>query len=329
MILIQRPRRANCRGLTLLELLLTMGLLGLLLGTGVGVFASLDLSAERSPTVVRSVLASARSRASDEGQAVHVLVENEGQELVLHAPRIVASYSFESGARGPRGRAPELDGARRVDDGYLGSGLAFSGGGIDAKVRIDLGQDGRFDLRDGFALRMRVRADDTTGGALLDLGGVVRLEARDGGKLVASVVPNELNRIDLESPFGALGFGSWVEIGLTYDRVRLSITVDGFPVARMPLTDPLGEPKRELTLGGRPRPFPGLMDELVLWIYERQQAVALPEERRWPADAPTRIGFDRDGSLDPIAHPEGLELVFQVEGRDADVITVSRYGVVR
>lgn len=326
---IQRARRASRAGLTLLELLLTMGLLGLLLGTGVGVFASLDLGAERSPTVVRSVLTSGRSRASDEGQAVHVLVENEGQELVLRAPRIVASYSFESGASGPRGRAPELAGARRVDDGYLGAGLAFAGGGNDAKVRIDLGDDGRFDLREGFALRMRVRADDTTGGVLLDLGGVVRLEVRDGGQLVGSVVPDEQSRVDLESPFGALGFGRWAEVGMTYDRVRFSITVDGFPVARLSLTDPLGEPNRELILGGRPRPFPGLVDELVIWIYERQQAVVLPEERRWPKDGPTRISFDRDGSLDPGTHPEGFELVFQAEGRDADVIAVSRYGVVR
>lgn len=306
-----------------------MGLLGLLLGTGVGVFASLDLGAERSPTVVRSVLASGRSRASGEGQAVHVLVENEGQELVLRAPRIVASYSFESGARGPRGRAPEFDGARRVDDGYLGSGLTFAGGGNDAKVRIDLGEDGRFDLREGFALQMRVRAEDTTGGTLLDLGGVVRLEVRDGGKLVASVVPHELNRVDLESPFGALGFGYWVEVGVTYDRVRFSITVDGFLVARVPLSDPLAEPARELILGGRPRPFPGLVDELIFWIYERHQPVVLPEQRRWPKDAPAQISFGRDGSLDPIAHPEGLELVFQSSGQDADIITVSRYGVVR
>ena len=311
-----------------MELLVTMGLLGLMLGTGVGVLVNLDLEAQRTPTVARSVLAAARSRAASEGQAVHVLVEDEGRELVLRAPRVVGSFSFEAGARGLRGTSLVVEGARRVDDGYLGSGLTFSGGGNTARARVDL-TAGSFDPLEGFALRLWVRASDDSGGTVLDLGGIVRLETREGGRLLASLTPEGTSRVDLETPPGSLVAGTWVELGLAYDRVRFTLTVDGFPHARQPLGTPLARTKGDLVLGGRPRPFPGVIDELVIWTYERGTAVALADERRWPGDAPERISFDSAGALDPLEHESGLELTFAREGGEADVLMVGRYGVTR
>ena len=323
------PASTPRAGVTLLELLLVMAVIGLVLGAGVGVISTLDVQSDRAALVVRGALRAAQSTARTEQQPAWVAAEEDGSRLVVGVPRAVYSGGFggplEGGARGV---TPTPIGARLVDEGYLGGSVALTDGGLDARVEIALDLLGGLDLTEGFALRVHVRPSDLDGGRIVGLGEWVGLDARADGVVLGFVQPDGAQRVDVRSDRGALAAGRWTELGLVYDRARLRLLVDGFPVGIVEVTQRLGVLTEPVVLGGRPRPFPGLVDELVLWSYERSEPIALPETVAWPSDAPAVVRFGPDGALDPLAHEGEVRIPLTYPDGTTQAVRVGRHGIV-
>lgn len=333
-----RSARGARAGVTLLELLLVMAIMALLLGAGVGVFATADNDDTLAVSVLRSGLRTAQSAAHLEGLPAALLVQDGGRRLVLATPRVRGSWHFERETPGFGEQPPAipLGDPERVP-GYLGEGFDFTGLRADAGVAVPLHDSGAFDVTDGFAIGVALRCRDDLDGTIWRLGDVAGLESERGGRLSAWMVPGTADdptgqrrggRVDLELPPNSLPLGRWTRVDVVYDRFELRVLVDGFPAGILPLEDPLPRLKGPLVVGGRPRPFQGVVDELVVGTYERGDPLELSQGLVWVGKPPTAARFEADGGLDRTRH--GPELVWTVETADGErhSVRVTAYGTV-
>jgi type II secretory pathway pseudopilin PulG len=326
---------------TLLELLLVMAILALVFGAGAGLFASTELQGATAPGLVRSALRSAQSAAQLERLPTALWVDRTARTLELRTPRTLGTWQFEAPRAGRDDPAAELRGraigGATLDAAYVGAGLDFLGEERESSYVLPLQDSGEFDLREGLALSIALEPGDALDGNVWRLGTVAGLEYTRGGGLSAWVVPAAADdptgrrhaaRVDVSAPSASLPMDRWSVVELVYDRVELQLRIDGFPAGLVPLEDPLPVLDGPLVLGGRPRAFPGALDQLVVRVYERSEPLVLPETVGWPAGAPLRVRFEADGTLDRVRHPDGLVLRFEpVPGR-LEEVWVSTYGTV-
>jgi|GEM_PF-4159780 len=334
------------RGLTLLELLMVMTIVGIVFGLGLGAVSTMDPGKGADADLVRGALRSARSNALAERHpaAVEVLTDPDTQRTTLRVRRMrtVGTWHFERpDGRGTSGLSAEpTRGADQVDDGYLGRAIGLFGTAPDARVEIALHTLSRFDVRDGFSFDLFVRREDERGGTILRLGkrtAIASLEATDRGGLLAWVVPlyrdstgRELpgGRVDLRLPEGTVERDRWTRLTFMYDGAHVRLLVDGFLAGITPCEGPLAPLDEPLVLGGEPAPFPGSIDNLVMRTVDTSDPLPLSQNAVWPEDLPRRIQFDADGSLDAQLHGgRPLELVLPTDLEEP--IRIGRLGVVQ
>lgn len=339
---IGRRGRANA-GVTLLELLLVMGILALLFGAGVGVLASSNNDGPRALSVLRSGLRSAQSSAQLERLPSALLVESGGTELVLSTPRVRGTWHLERRAGERSGTSENQPLGLRVGDpgevpGFLGQGLDFTGGGGGMAFVAPIHESAAFELHDGFAIGIALRLADDVDAQIWRIADVAALEYERGGRLSAWVVPaaaddptgrRRAGRVDIDLPAGSIEFDRWTQVQVVYDRFEFRVLVDGFPAGIVELRDPLPRLKGPLIVGGKPRPVQGIVDELVIGIYERSEPIALPAGMVWIGEQPLAARFEADGTLDRARH--GRELNWEVETADGGrhSVSVSTYGAVQ
>ena len=332
----RRPERA---GLTLLELILTMGILGIVFGAGVGILTSLDLTSGQSAGLVRSALSAASGAALREGAPARLEVSADRSALYVIAPRTLGTWHFErDDGQGARGLATAFFGAGLVDEGHMGRALSFTGARRDAYAELGLLAGASFDPTAGFAIELALCLDDLSPGRVLDLAGVAGLDVVAGGALSGWILPARLDesgvevagaRRDAELPAGVLLPGRWVRVGFTYDRVELRISADGFPAAIVGEAAPLSRAKGAIVLGGAPRAFVGRVDTVVVRQAEVGEPLVLPEGTLWPADGPQAVRFEADGALDRGRHPAGLEIELDLPDGARAGVRVTSYGAVQ
>lgn len=339
-------RVAARRGLTLLELLMVMTIVGIVFGLGLGAVSTMDPGRGADTDLVRGALRSARASAVAERHpaALEVLIDPETQRPSLRVRRMrtLGTWHFERpDGRGTSGlNAEPIKGARQVDDGYLGRALGLFGRARDARAEIALHTLSRFDVRDGFSFDLFVRREGDAGGTILRLGRnepICGLEATDRGGLLAWVAPlyedssgREVpgGREDLRLPEGSVVAGRWTRLTFMYDGAHLRLLVDGFLAGAVACRGPLHRLEEPLVLGGEPAPFPGTLDNLVMRGVDVSDPLPLSESAVWPEDVPRVIQFDADGSLDPLVHPGGaFEIVLASEPDEP--VTIGRLGVVQ
>ncbi|QDU83886.1 hypothetical protein Pla163_09870 [Planctomycetes bacterium Pla163] len=337
---------ASRRGLTLLELLMVMTVIGIVFGLGIGALSTMDLGRGADAEALRGALRSARASALAERHpaAVDVVTDPETQRtsLVVRRMRTLGTWHFESpDGRGTDGlTASPVKGATQIDDGFVGRALHFSGRERDARAEIALETKSAYDVRDGFSIDLVVRLDSTSGGTVFRLGKRTRicgLEVVEGGGLLGFVVPlysdstgRELQagRVDLKLPPGTLEAGRWIRLTLAYDGAQLRLFVDGFLSGVVDVQGPLPRIDEPLVLGGEPVPFPGAIDSLVLRGVDVSEPLPLSQNAEWPAELPRRIQFDADGSLDVLIHG-GLPLELVLPSEPDEPVFVGRLGVVQ
>jgi prepilin-type N-terminal cleavage/methylation domain-containing protein len=322
-------------GFTLIELLLVMSLLGLILGAGVGVLASLDVESDTAPERVRAGLLSAQAAALAERLPANLQLSADGRNLLVSVPRPRATWHFEAAGDGLA-----LRGAALLEDGYLGRCLDLQRPTLDASAEVDL--LGRAELADipGFALRFHLRWSGSGGGELLSAGENLSLRLEEDGRLNLHLAAMgfgsrgeraALGSWSLKSPPDVLTRGRWQQLTLLADGGALELWLDGVRVASTPLEldGPRAEPylpEGRLVLGGRPRPFPGQIDELGLYAFERSDPLPLPREVEWPADAPRRLRFGVDGLLES-ARQKPVQLRLGLPGGVERTLILSSRGI--
>jgi len=323
--------------MTLLELLLTMALMGLVLGAGLGVFASLDFGRRAALGLVQNVIRAARNSAVARAAPARVRFDRTAGTITAEAMSVVGTWHFE---RESLGGAFDLDGrmagAVLIDDGYIGRALslALSRG---AYARFDVAQSPAFDLREGFAIDLALRPESLDAGRILTVGGVVGLTLQGQGALRAWFVPEVVGstgeprgggRLFVDSPAGVVGVGSWCRVRFEYDRRVARLLVDGVEVGRTQEVQPVWRLQGPLVLGDDQSSFSGAVDALVVAAVSASESAELPDTVAFGPNTPAEIRFDARGHLDREVHAAPVEFELSFDDGQSAAIAVGMYGTV-
>lgn len=336
-------RKTARRGMTLLELLLVMGLIGVLLGAGVGLIASVDVGHRAAKGMVQSVIRAARNSAVARGASSRVVIDRGARTIRADALEVVGTWHFEGGSDVVRG-AFEIDGtnqgALHVDDGFTGRALAFQPG-ARGRAEIPVHLYSAYDLSEGFRLEFALRLDGQSGGRVLRIGESVGVEVSAAGAMRCWFVPRVLDsngsemkggKASIEAQPGTFPPGVWRRVAFHYDRRGLVLEVDGVriepPKGNEPETAAVWRLEGPLVIGDSQGGFTGSIDTLVLSAVGASESAKLPDFVEFDATTPAEIVFDAGGNLDRARHREPVRFALeQVEGRRYP-ITVGLYGTV-
>ncbi len=336
-----RERAAARRGLTLLELLLVLMILGLIMGAGLGALATLDLESRETPGLIRNVLRSAQNTALARRTATRVRIDRAAGTLRAEALEPVGTWHFEDASlTGAFGLAGTLDdGGRIADDGYLGKCLSFLGGPVDARVEVPVPGEGRFDLREGFSFDLALNVEGSGAFRVLHVGEACGLDVLADGALRAWFSPalvaagggeREARGAAVMATTGPrmVPFGQWVQVRVEYDRLSLRVWVNGTPRARTEEQAPVWAVEGPLTLSDRGTRFDGSLDKLTIGAVLTGDLARLGEGQVFAGPTPDIVHFDAGGGLDRERHP--APLMIEVESADGrrDRVRVGLYGTV-
>lgn len=315
-----------------------MGLIALLLGIGVGVFARLDFSERVAASLVENVLRSAHNWAVARDAPARVTIDREASTIRTEGLQVIGTWHFESlPIEGAFGLAGAQLGGELVADGFQGRAISFDGQPARARVEFPVQNDAAYDLRAGFALACAVRVSTGRGGAVLRAGESVGLEIAADGSIkgwIAGEIADELGhlqrggKIPIASPPAVVAPGRWTQIGLSYDRKKLRLFADGTPVAEIAETAPVWRLQGPLVLSPDPTPFPGAIDNLVVSAVVAHDESVLPTNTTFAAGAPPEILFAAGGGLDRNAHKEPVRVTLETEDGPSATLVVNLFGTV-
>ncbi len=323
-------------GVTLLELILVMMILGIVVGGGLGLFSALDVGRRQAVGLVKNVLRTAQNSALARTAPACVRIDPENGSLRAEALAVVGTWHFENGAlEGAFGLDGGVEGAEFVRGGYLGDALSFQTGD-HAVARIPIETEPSFDFHDGFRLECAVRVEGTGGGRLIDVGGSVGLLINAAGAVRGEFLSEILKdgrlqpggTIAVETGPGLVPPSRWTRLALEYDRERLVLHVDGVPVVEQAEVVAVWKVEAPLTLSDERRPFPGSIDNLVISAMVTDESVELPDSVRFAGETIPCIRFDAGGGLDRRTHPEPVLLWLDYEDGSRESIGVGFYGTV-
>jgi hypothetical protein len=323
--------------MTLMELLLVMTILAVVLGTGVGAFASLDFGKRQARGLVKNVLRSAQNSAIARQAPARVHVDHARGAITAEAMEVIGTWRFEerkvAGAGYVGGQI--AGGALFVEDGFLGDALYLDGRpGSHAEIPVQ--RDPAFDLRDGFSLECVLRREGGSGGQPVVIGEVAGIDVTNQGALRGWLIPaveergqlKRGGRVLVESEPGLAKVGEWVRVKLEYDRAELVLSVDGVRAGARGEAAQVWPVERPMLLSGRQFPFQGAIDDLVIACVVASDETALPESVRFSADTPRDVWFAPGGGLDRARHPLPVILTLEFDDGHRERILVGAYGTV-
>jgi prepilin-type N-terminal cleavage/methylation domain-containing protein len=332
---MRRPARNS--GMTLLELLLVMAILGIVLGGGVGIFASLDFGRRQARGFVKNVLRAAQNSAIARQAPARVHIDRARGVITSEAMEVVGTWRFENqsleGVSGLGGTASA--GVLFVEDGFLGDGLYLSGApGVQAEIPIQT--DPAFNFRAGFSIECALRRSGAGGGKAVVVGEVAGIDVLNDGRLRGWFMPavveqgeeKQGGRVLVESEPGLAVQDRWVRVKLAYDRSTLTLTADGVPVAAHDETAPVWAIRKSMVLSGKDHPFQGTLDDLVIACVVSSDETPLPDTVRFAPDTPADVWFAAGGGLDPARHPAPVVLTLEFEDGGRESVLVGAYGTV-
>lgn len=321
-------------GMTLVELLMVMALVGLLLGAGVGMLSSLDLESRAVVGRCQNVIRAARNSALARSGSAQVLIDREAGTLTARASEVVGTWHFEDRLAGAREAAGASSGTTFTDAGFIGSGLAVGGG---AFAEFPVQNDPSWEFEHGFAIECAVRVDEPGRLALADLGGAVGITLSGDlgarGWFVPSVASESgpdraggLVAIDLEP--GTLRQGRWHRLRFEYDRRVLRLSVDGVPRVRADHDTRVWRMDGPLRIGAERDSGAASLDSLVVSAVAVSESVRLPVGVKFSEDAPAVLRFGPSGHLDRSLHPRAVDFAIDFDGGQRTPLRVGLYGTV-
>lgn len=325
-------------GFTLIELLIVMSLVALILGLGLGVFATLDVGGRVAVGSVQNVLRSAHNWAVARSAPARVVIDQALGTLRSEGHQVVGTWHFETDAiQGAFGIDGVRFGGEIVPDGYQGHALSFVGQPARSHVDFPLQTDPAFDLKNGFSIRFALRPVSGRGGELLDAAGVIHLETSADGSLKAYFIAqrNEAEatggrggRVTISTEQGVLTANRWSIVELTYDRVHFALSVDGQIAAFVGEEAPVARVEGPLVLSPSQNAFPGTIDALVVSVVVADSATELPKGVALSKGSPREIVFQPGGGLDRTRHREAVSIVLERDDGTKSTVTVQPYGTV-
>ena len=338
------PRDHARRGLTLLELLLVMAIVGMVLGLGMGAFASLETPGRQTVGLVQSVLRAGANQAVAQQATTRVGFDTsdpDGGRILPAEVAVVGTWHFEQqelkGAFGLYGDGVQH---RLVDDGYIGKALSVAE--VGSRVMFPIQDDPAFDLGEGFAVELAVRDDTGGGGRVLNLGRVIGVDLTGDGAVRGWIAPDHslgqarerddasrATHLFVEGPPGSILPGRWSQVRLEYDRRVLRLTVDGLPVAVLESDLPLREVAGPMEVSSlEDDGFRGAIDKLVVAALDQGEPIDLPDQAIFVAPTPEQIVFTGGGGLDPEVHDGPVEVRIRFADGEEKSVHVNPFGTV-
>ncbi len=336
-VLVPAARRA---GLTLLELLLVMVLLSGILGTGLGMFAALDLGQRQALGLLQGELRAAQNAAVARRAPARVRFERASGRIVGSYEDVVGTWHFEradyTGAFGLTAGARE---AVLDEHGYLGRCVRFESASPGAGGQLDLPihRDPANDFERGFALELALWIEHAQAASVFDAGGAFGLELERDGALVGWFSPRVSAqeggfvrgpRVRLRSAPLALAPRSWVRVRLEYDGAWLALYLDGRRIARAAESSPVHAIDGPARLSDRRKPLVGRADALVLSAVRAGEDALLPDGVQFGSSTVAEVRFAAGGGLDRAEHAEPVRIELVHRDASSQWVQVNLYGTI-
>ena len=326
--------------MTLIELMLVMGLIAVMMGMGLGAFATLDPGRRAAVGQVTSLLRTAHNTSVALGAPARVTLDRKTGEIVTVGMRVVGTWHFEDEAlHGSDGIDGVFLGAGSLldDDGFMGRGLSFDGAPAGARAEFPVQDDPAFELTDGFSLEISYRPKRMVAAQLIEIGDAFQLQATSGGGLSAILYRREMDalgqprrgaRVAVQTASGALRPDQWNHVRCVYDRRALRLLVNGVPLGSTASDVPVWNVEGPLVVGGGSTLPSGVMDRLVLSVVVGSERGILPLGVNFTPQTPASVEFMAGGGLDPRVHQGPVEVGLDFgEGR-IEIVRVNVYGTV-
>jgi len=312
------PARGRLRGgLTLVELMVVIAIITVLMGVGVGVWASFRGGSARDRAYRSLVIGCRRAKvfAIEEGVPSRLTIfrpRNRAHGLQASGMRLVGYWHLESSSdpgrpdgpdplEGFAGRKLEQAGGVFFDEkgvvsGHRGTGIYFKDGGsiVLPTDSMRLPGGGRI----SFYIRPEIVEQKQN---LLTRGRELEMTLANDGKLEAQV-----GSVIISSEGFRLAPGRWSQVALEYGPNAVTISVDGVVRARNAPDEEIEMPDRKeldlpLEMGGGEWRIYGTVDEIAVHRAVREGMVFLPGGMRILGDA-EEVRFEGGGMLDRRFH---------------------------
>ena len=317
-----------------------MGLVSVILGMGLGMFASLNPGERVAVGTVQNIVRSAHNTALARGAPARVEIDALEGRITARALKIIGTWRFEDtsfhGAFGLDGAT--VGGGRLVDDGFQGKALSFHGEQLGSKWEVAVQNDPAWQFEDGFSIELCLRREEARAALILSIGQVLVVRATQSGGLECYFVTKTYNktgtptsggRIWLKSQPAALRLGRWDRLRLIYDRNLFRMIINDVEVAALVADLPVFDIERPMVVGGGSQVgLPASIDNLVVATMEGEESSLLPEGVRVAASSARLIQFAAGGGLEPTRHVGPERIVLEFDDGRTQTITVGMYGTV-
>ncbi|PIE22739.1 MAG: hypothetical protein CSA62_11000 [Planctomycetota bacterium] len=310
------------RGFTLLEMLVVVGLIGIMLGLGVGALQRQRKALEQSVVSLRDLVRLARGNARFYQSSVRLVVDPPPRNAALTqtptgelyeqsfrvlALRPLSEWNFDlDAANGSFGIEASLGAASIVDAGRFGRGLRPDPEGGQPGVFVRTSHYSEFDLREGFVARLDLWLESHEACTILRLGQSFELGVDTGGyargQLTFSDGAGQAGRTIRLRGLRPLPLRQWFRLAFSYDGHSIVLERDGLEEDEKPGAGPVYyDTQAEFWISAGDTPVPGRIDSVELFAYEALSEFLIPQDVQL-VEGPAALHFAKDGRLDPRYH---------------------------
>lgn len=318
---------STAAGFTLLELMTVLGVIALLSGIGIGFLSKTDNDMDIAMSVVRQKVRLAYETARTTGRPTAVEIRTVydedqipvAQYLSAKVLETVGQWHLEPDERAYAGLRPDLNGIPEKN-GRFGYCMRPDPDNEGSMFALSTKDHPRFNMRDGFALKVEVYMTSRERCVVASMGPTFRLELDDDLRPRASMFladpgPRRGPQVSMDLADNELPLDRWVTLELIHDGRTFRLLIDGEVAA---IKSARGEPFQEGSLfevSSEEGPIPGRVDEIQLLAYARGEPAEFPALVTLKGlEEP--LTYDRRGKLE---RPVTLEFTLDEQTRQKKV----------